>query len=105
MASMLSSRPARNMLRVATLGFAVDRSFVAVVPLGGRHVNHFWRLRSGIRCGIAPFDVEGVSDMQFRYPQRPGLVRAEGLPPCNESSVNRPEADDSALELRYSLDR
>jgi hypothetical protein len=26
------------------LGFAVDRSFVAVVPLGGRHVNHLWRL-------------------------------------------------------------
>ena len=22
------------------LGFAIDRSFVAVVPLGGRHVNH-----------------------------------------------------------------
>lgn len=26
------------------LGFAVDRSFVAIVPLGGRHVNHLWRL-------------------------------------------------------------
>lgn len=26
------------------LGFDVDRSFVAVVPLGGRHVNHLWRL-------------------------------------------------------------
>ncbi len=26
------------------LGFAIDRSFVAVVPLGGRHVNHLWRL-------------------------------------------------------------
>jgi putative ATP-dependent endonuclease of OLD family len=26
------------------LGLAVDRSFVAVVPLGGRHVNHLWRL-------------------------------------------------------------
>jgi putative ATP-dependent endonuclease of the OLD family len=25
-------------------GFAIDRSFVAVVPLGGRHVNHLWRL-------------------------------------------------------------
>ena len=22
----------------------VDPSFVSVVPLGGRHVNHFWRL-------------------------------------------------------------
>jgi putative ATP-dependent endonuclease of OLD family len=26
------------------LDFAIDRSFVAVVPLGGRHVNHLWRL-------------------------------------------------------------
>lgn len=26
------------------MGFAVDRSFVAVVPLGGRHVNHLWKL-------------------------------------------------------------
>jgi len=26
------------------LGFPIDRSFVAVVPLGGRHVNHLWQL-------------------------------------------------------------
>lgn len=26
------------------LDLAIDRSFVAVVPLGGRHVNHLWRL-------------------------------------------------------------
>lgn len=26
----------------------IDRSFVAVVPLGGRHVNHFWRLLAGL---------------------------------------------------------
>jgi putative ATP-dependent endonuclease of OLD family len=25
-------------------GLPVDRSFVSIVPLGGRHVNHFWRL-------------------------------------------------------------
>jgi putative ATP-dependent endonuclease of the OLD family len=25
-------------------GLPVDQSFVSVVPLGGRHVNHFWRL-------------------------------------------------------------
>lgn len=25
-------------------GMHIDRSFVAVVPLGGRHTNHFWRL-------------------------------------------------------------
>ena len=26
------------------MGFDIDRFFVAVVPLGGRHVNHLWRL-------------------------------------------------------------
>lgn len=26
------------------LGMSIDRSFVAIVPLGGRHVNHLWRL-------------------------------------------------------------
>lgn len=31
--------------RVAeAIGLPIDRSFVAIVPLGGRHVNHFWRL-------------------------------------------------------------
>ncbi|MGX9176267.1 ATP-dependent nuclease [Mesorhizobium sp. BHbdii] len=26
------------------LGFPIDRSFVAIVPIGGRYVQHFWRL-------------------------------------------------------------
>ena len=26
------------------LGVPIDRSFVAIVPIGGRHVEHFWRL-------------------------------------------------------------
>lgn len=30
------------------LGLDVDPSFVAVVPLGGRHVNHLWRLLSDL---------------------------------------------------------
>ena len=30
------------------LDLQIDRSFVAVVPLGGRHVNHFWRLLKGL---------------------------------------------------------
>lgn len=29
-------------------GLDVDKSFVCVVPLGGRHVNHFWRLLQSI---------------------------------------------------------
>ena len=30
-------------------GFSIDQSFVSVVPLGGRHVNHFWRLLNDLR--------------------------------------------------------
>ena len=32
-----------------TLGLDVDRSFVAVTPLGGRHVNHFWKLLNDLQ--------------------------------------------------------
>jgi putative ATP-dependent endonuclease of OLD family len=32
----------------SALGCEIDRSFVAVVPLGGRHVNHLWRLLSNL---------------------------------------------------------
>jgi putative ATP-dependent endonuclease of OLD family len=31
------------------MGFPIDRSFVAVVPLGGRHVNHLWPLLSSLQ--------------------------------------------------------
>jgi putative ATP-dependent endonuclease of the OLD family len=34
-------------------GFVMDPSFVAVVPLGGRHVEHFWRLLSGLSIPYA----------------------------------------------------
>lgn len=30
------------------LGVPIDSSFVSIVPLGGKHVNHFWRLLSGL---------------------------------------------------------
>lgn len=31
------------------VGLPIDRSFVAVVPLGGRHVNHLWRLLTDLK--------------------------------------------------------
>jgi putative ATP-dependent endonuclease of OLD family len=34
-------------------GFLVDPSFVAIVPLGGRHVQHFWRLLTGLSIPFA----------------------------------------------------
>jgi putative ATP-dependent endonuclease of the OLD family len=34
-------------------GFLIDQSFVAIVPLGGRHVEHFWRLLNGLEIPFA----------------------------------------------------
>lgn len=34
-------------------GFPLDRSFVPIVPLGGRYVRHFWRLLSGLQIPYA----------------------------------------------------
>jgi putative ATP-dependent endonuclease of OLD family len=31
------------------LGYSLDRSQVSIVPLGGRHVNHFWKLLRGLK--------------------------------------------------------
>ena len=30
------------------MSLPIDRSFVAMVPLGGRHVNHLWKLLAGL---------------------------------------------------------
>ena len=35
------------------MDFPIDRSFVAVVPLGGRHVNHLWRLLFDLQVPFA----------------------------------------------------
>ncbi|MRV70613.1 AAA family ATPase [Duganella sp. FT92W] len=35
------------------LDFFIDPSFVAIVPLGGRHVEHFWRLLDGLGIPFA----------------------------------------------------
>lgn len=35
-------------LLAKAMDFPIDRSFVAVVPLGGRHVNHLWKLLSNL---------------------------------------------------------
>jgi hypothetical protein len=34
-------------------GFLIDPSFVAIVPLGGRHVQYFWRLLDGLSIPYA----------------------------------------------------
>ena len=35
------------------LSLPVDSAFVAIIPLGGRHVQHFWRLLSGLKIPYA----------------------------------------------------
>jgi putative ATP-dependent endonuclease of OLD family len=37
----------------SALGLTIDQSFVAVVPLGGRHVNHLWRLLTDLQIPFA----------------------------------------------------
>lgn len=34
---------------LAAEGLMVDEAAVCIAPLGGRHVNHFWRLLSGLK--------------------------------------------------------
>lgn len=40
-------------LLAKAMDFPIDRSFVAVVPLGGRHVNHLWRLLGSLQVPFA----------------------------------------------------
>lgn len=37
----------------AALNLEIDPSFVAIVPLGGRHVNHFWKLLADLQIPFA----------------------------------------------------
>lgn len=40
-------------LLAKAMDFPIDRSFVAVVPLGGRHVNHLWKLLADLQVPYA----------------------------------------------------
>lgn len=40
-------------LLAKAMDFPIERSFVAVVPLGGRHVNHLWRLLTDLQVPYA----------------------------------------------------
>jgi putative ATP-dependent endonuclease of OLD family len=39
----------------SALGLEVDPAFVAIVPLGGRHVNHFWKLLNDLHIPTLHF--------------------------------------------------
>ena len=52
-------------------GLTVDPSFVAIVPIGGRHVRHFWKLLNGLSIPHAT-----LLDLDLR-PER-GRLRTGG---------------------------
>lgn len=68
----------------------LDPSFVAFVPLGGRHVNHFWRLLSGLQIPyvtLLDYDLgrHGGGARRLRYAvEQLREVKAEGLNPPAE---------------------
>jgi len=54
------------------LGFDLDPSFVAFAPLGGRHVNHFWRLLKDLNIPaftLLDFDLgrHGAGTLRLKY--------------------------------------
>ena len=66
------------------LGIDLDPSFVAFAPLGGRHVNHFWRLLDSLdipHLTILDFDLgrhgAGVMRLKYAYDQLEAIGRAE----------------------------
>lgn len=63
-------------------GTPVDSLFVSVVPLGGRHVNHFWRLLNGLKIPYVTLldldrEKEGAGWGRLRY-VRDQLVALHG---------------------------
>lgn len=65
----------------------LDPAFVAFVPLGGRHVNHFWRLLNGLQIPyitLLDFDLgrHGGGPRRLRYAvEQLRSLGVDGLPP------------------------
>lgn len=92
---------------LAAAGIAEDDASVSVVPLGGRHVNHFWRLLNGLEIPhVTLLDLDsgryqaGWGRVRYALNQinkvRPGRFTKEeidGLPEW-DSQVGFPQFDD-----------
>ena len=81
-------------------GLLIDRSFVAVVPLGGRHVNHFWKLLSDLGIPYATLlDLDagrhGGGWDRIRYACQQLL--ALGVKEEDDFDISRPNGDLSAV--------
>ncbi|WP_025274159.1 ATP-dependent nuclease [Haloglycomyces albus] len=84
---------------LAAAGIAEDDASVSVVPLGGRHVNHFWRLLSELEVpyvtlldldsgrwqggwGRVRYAMKKVNEVHEQPPFEPGVIN--GLPEWND---------------------
>lgn len=68
------------------LGVDLDPSFVAFAPLGGRHVNHFWRLLDDLDIPVLTlldFDLgrHGAGPLRLKYAYDQLTVLSEVAPP------------------------
>ena len=95
-------------------GTPLDEHFVSVVPLGGRHVNHFWRLLSELGIPYVTLldldrEKEGAGWARVQYVREQLLALHEADPEALEftdrSKVKRTIADTAFDELGKNDDR
>lgn len=83
---------------LSKVGIDIDDSFVSVAPLGGRHVNHFWRLLSGLDIPyVTLLDMDygrqggGWGRIKYIVDQKIAIGEDEhiiGIPKWNEHNSN-----------------
>ena len=54
------------------LDLLVDPAFVAIVPLGGRHVQHFWRLLADLGIPLRPSSTSISAERRWFWPGEDG---------------------------------
>lgn len=93
------------------MGFEIDRSFVAVVPLGGRHVNHMWKL-------LTSLDIPHATLLDLDWGRRGGgwgrvktalrQLIANGTPPSaffKEIAADDPQAERNLANFDTMVDK
>ncbi len=107
-------------------GLEIDTSFVCVVPLGGRHVNHFWRLLEDLQIPYATLldldagrwtggwarikyvceqlmeiDTDTSEILEFEHEGTPYRIAAEDLQDLHNRKLTRCAGLDSVNQLGY----
>lgn len=83
----------------AAMGLEIDTSFVAVVPLGGRHVQHMWRLLEGLNIPhltLLDFDLGRHGGAWGRLKTVMEQLRDSGMKPAD--LLGEPGADATRLK-------